>query len=89
MHKLKYLIKRVVYFIKHGKDDYGKLGFTKLRYKGIKVFESTTTTHLFAGDKIISTPQGIYKIRKNGRLVVIINRGKKNEEIVRVTKMES
>jgi len=43
--KLKHIIKRVVYFIKHGKDDYGKEGFYELWSKGKKVVPSDIVPH--------------------------------------------
>lgn len=44
---------RLVYFIKHGKDDYGKLGFNQLMYKGKPIIlrDDVPTGELWMVDK--------------------------------------
>ena len=37
---IKNLIARIKYFLKHGKDDYGKRGFTQLVYKGLPILNT-------------------------------------------------
>ena len=39
---IKNLIARIKYFLKHGKDDYGKRGFTQLMYRGLPILNSET-----------------------------------------------
>ena len=45
MNKLKHIIKRIVYFIKHGRDDYGREGFCVLKYKGTTVVPGEYVPH--------------------------------------------
>ncbi len=40
------------------------------------------------GDKIIRTEDGVYKVRKNGKLLMMIDQGKDNEEVIRVTRIK-
>lgn len=39
-------------------------------------------------DNVIHTEQGIFKIRKNGRVIIVIDTGKENEETLRVTPLQ-
>lgn len=40
------------------------------------------------GQKIIKTSMGNFRIRKNGKILLTLDRGKDNEETVRVTRMK-
>jgi len=37
------------------------------------------------GDKIVATTMGNFKIRKNGRMMLCVEPGTKNEEYIKVT----
>lgn len=41
------------------------------------------------GQRIIKTSIGDFRIRKNGKRFLVIDRGKENEEILRVTPVET
>ena len=41
------------------------------------------------GQRIIKTSIGDFRIRKNGKRFLVIDQGKENEEIVRVTPVET
>lgn len=43
------------------------------------------TSHLTPLDKIIHTQDGDFKIRKNGRITIVLDRGNENEEWLKVT----
>lgn len=54
-------MRRLLYFLRHGKDDYGKLGFNQLMYKGIPLVLSDD---LPRGWFIIKGKDGKYRFRK-------------------------
>lgn len=43
-------------------------------------------TDVKAGDKIIETTAGVFKIRKNGKYRLILSAATEDEEIIRATK---
>jgi len=53
-------LKRLQYFLKHGRDDYGKLGFTELRYKGKRLVSKGIVPH-----------HEIWTVDKNGKIIKI------------------
>jgi len=62
-------LKRLQYFLKHGRDDYGKFGFTELRYKGKRLVSKGIVPH-----------HEIWTVDKNGKIIKIerINHEKTN-----------
>lgn len=47
------------------------------------------TQALTPSDKFIRTEDGDFKIRKNGKIILIIDAGNDNEEAVRVTPLQN
>ncbi len=78
MNTIKYWFNRIKYFISHGKDDYGKSGFTQLFYKGIPIIrrdDCPTDTLYLLNDDIKIKPLKWSKIIKENkrRFAKIVN----------------